>query len=71
MPRRSRLAVLILGPLLVASLPAQTRLAMPLTLTSPAFHAGAVLPQRFSCDGAGVSPPLDWSGVPAGTRSWH
>ncbi|AOZ04028.1 phosphatidylethanolamine-binding protein [Cupriavidus sp. USMAHM13] len=42
---------------------------MPLTLTSPAFHAGAVLPQRFSCDGAGVSPPLDWSGVPAGTRS--
>lgn len=37
-----------------------------LTLSSPAFANGARLPERFTADGAGVSPPLAWSGVPAG-----
>ena len=26
------------------------------------------MPRRFTCDGAGVSPPLEWSGTPSGTR---
>ena len=38
-------------------------------LTSPAFAPGAPIPQRFTCDGEDVSPPLEWSGVPAGTGS--
>jgi Raf kinase inhibitor-like YbhB/YbcL family protein len=38
-----------------------------LTLSSPAFADGARLPERFTADGAGVSPPLLWSGVPQGT----
>ena len=29
----------------------------------------ARLPQRFTADGAGVSPPLSWDAVPAGTAS--
>ncbi|MGK6323342.1 YbhB/YbcL family Raf kinase inhibitor-like protein [Sphingomonas sp. DT-51] len=37
-----------------------------LTLSSPAFADGARLPERFTADGEGVSPPLTWSGVPAG-----
>ncbi|MBB3474959.1 YbhB/YbcL family Raf kinase inhibitor-like protein [Sphingomonas sp. BK345] len=37
-----------------------------LTLSSPAFADGARLPERFTADGAGVSPPLTWTGVPAG-----
>lgn len=36
-----------------------------ITLASPAFANGARLPQRFTADGAGVSPPLHWTGVPA------
>jgi len=39
-----------------------------LKLTSPAFADGGTLPTRFTCAGKGVSPPLAWSGVPAGTR---
>ena len=39
-----------------------------LTLTSPAFADGARLPERFTADGAGVSPPLTWTGAPAGAR---
>ena len=38
-----------------------------LALTSPAFADGARLPERFTADGAGVSPPLLWGAPPAGT----
>lgn len=34
-------------------------------LRSPAFANGARMPERFTADGPGVSPPLFWSGVPA------
>lgn len=36
-----------------------------LHLASAAFANGARLPERFTADGVGVSPPLFWSGVPA------
>jgi len=39
-------------------------------LTSPAFQNGATIPRRFTCDGENVSPPLQWSGAPAETRSF-
>ncbi|MGH8501126.1 MAG: YbhB/YbcL family Raf kinase inhibitor-like protein [Gammaproteobacteria bacterium] len=42
---------------------------MALTLTSPAFTHKGTIPARFTCDGANVSPGLNWSGLPAGTRS--
>ncbi|ROR34575.1 PBP family phospholipid-binding protein [Inmirania thermothiophila] len=42
---------------------------MALTLTSPAFGDGDEIHARYTCDGDDVSPPLAWSGVPAGTRS--
>ncbi len=42
---------------------------MPLTLTSPAFGDKGTIPPRYTCDGANVSPPLAWSGLPQQTRS--
>lgn len=39
-----------------------------ITLTSPAFADGGRLPDRFTADGAGASPPLTWAGAPEGTR---
>ena len=38
-------------------------------LTSTAFTEGAAIPAKHTCDAKNVSPPLKWSGVPAGTRS--
>jgi Raf kinase inhibitor-like YbhB/YbcL family protein len=38
-----------------------------ITLTSPAFTEEGTIPRRFTCDGAQKSPPLRWSGVPAGS----
>lgn len=37
-----------------------------ITVSSLAFLAGDPLPSRFTADGEGVSPPLEWRGVPAG-----
>ena len=43
--------------------------AAPFTLISPAFADGAVIPARFA-EESPVSPPLVWSGVPSGARSF-
>lgn len=42
---------------------------MSLTITSSAFDAGASIPAAFTCEGDDLSPPLAWSGVPAGAKS--
>jgi Raf kinase inhibitor-like YbhB/YbcL family protein len=38
-------------------------------LVSSAFADGSAIPRRFTCDGENLSPPLQWCGAPAGTRS--
>ena len=38
-------------------------------IASTAFANGAAIPERFTCDGANLSPPLDWHDVPAGELS--
>jgi Raf kinase inhibitor-like YbhB/YbcL family protein len=35
-----------------------------LKLTSTAFKEGEAIPRGYTCDGANVSPPLEWTGVP-------
>ncbi len=42
---------------------------MAMTLTSPAFAHEGGIPKRHTCDGADLSPPLVFSGVPAGAAS--
>jgi Raf kinase inhibitor-like YbhB/YbcL family protein len=42
---------------------------MTLKLTSSAFADGGAIPRKYTCQGADVSPPLAWEGVPAGTKS--
>lgn len=42
---------------------------MEIKITSTAFSEGSIIPKRYTCDGEDVSPPLEWSGVPEGTKS--
>ena len=42
---------------------------MTFNLTSPAFAANGSIPAKYTCEGADISPPLEWSGAPSGTRS--
>ena len=43
--------------------------AMPLIVTSQSFMHDRTIPARHTCDGPNISPPLAWSGTPAGTKS--
>lgn len=38
-------------------------------LTSSAFNEGAMIPGKYTCDGADVSPPLKCGELPDGTKS--
>jgi hypothetical protein len=42
---------------------------MALQVKSSAFSEGDSIPAQYTCDGKDVSPPLSWSGIPAGTKS--
>lgn len=41
-----------------------------LKLSSPAFKHHTRIPDKYTSNGEDVAPPLEWSGVPAGTRSF-
>src|SRR5437879_6301202 len=41
---------------------------MSLKLTSSAFAEGEVIPEKYTCDGENISPPLAWSDLPSGTK---
>lgn len=49
--------------------PIDVQAAQSLELKSTSFSNG-IIPSRITCDGAGESPSLDWSGAPAGTKSF-
>jgi Raf kinase inhibitor-like YbhB/YbcL family protein len=39
-------------------------------IRSSAFKPNEIVPKPYTCDGLNISPPLTWSGVPAGTESF-
>ena len=42
---------------------------MAIKITSTAFSDGAEIPVQYTCDGANLSPPLSWTGVPPEAKS--
>jgi Raf kinase inhibitor-like YbhB/YbcL family protein len=44
--------------------------AMSFEFTSTAFTGGGGIPEKYTCDGADVSPALNWHDAPAGTQSF-
>ena len=39
-------------------------------LASSAFAPNGSIPTKYTCEGAGISPPLVWSGAPVSTKSF-
>ena len=69
----------ILGHSLRAARPGLEKLVMnrpeflgvreSIELASPAFHDRGAIPAKYAADGEGLSPPLEWNGVPPFTRT--
>lgn len=43
---------------------------MSISLISTAFTHHGEMPQRYTCDGQNISPPLAWSGMPTEVKSF-
>jgi Raf kinase inhibitor-like YbhB/YbcL family protein len=43
---------------------------MPFKLLSSAFAEGGAIPRMHTCEGSDLSPALEWSGEPSGTKSF-
>lgn len=70
LPRmRSIIANLLLGSILFAVMEVSA-MNGSLQLHSSAYQNNAAMPARFTCSGKDISPPLQWSGAPDGTRSF-
>jgi hypothetical protein len=59
----------LLAFLVCAALSARPAGADEFRLTSPAFANGQEIPEKFTCQGGNVSPPLAWTAPPPGTKS--
>ena len=59
----------VAAALVLAALLAAPGGGKAMNLASSAFPPGGSIPPRVTCDGANVSPPLEWSGVPAQAKS--
>ncbi|HTN93851.1 MAG TPA: YbhB/YbcL family Raf kinase inhibitor-like protein [Gallionella sp.] len=42
---------------------------MSMMITSPSFKHNGTIPSIHTCDGPNISPQLEWTGLPAGTKS--
>jgi phosphatidylethanolamine-binding protein (PEBP) family uncharacterized protein len=40
-----------------------------MSISSPAFERNGAIPTQYTCDGADISPPLQWQNVPSGAAA--
>jgi Raf kinase inhibitor-like YbhB/YbcL family protein len=60
--------VLLIALIILMTLDKEVCQAME--LTSPNFEHQAKIPKKFTCDGGDISPVLEWTDVPEGTKSF-
>jgi phosphatidylethanolamine-binding protein (PEBP) family uncharacterized protein len=55
------------GPTATTAAPTAVSSIGTFELTSTAYVDGGTIPDKYSCNGDGISPPLAWQGAPAST----
>ena len=72
MKRRTVLAIMLMTGMVVSGSDAcgrEVRGMGNLLISSPAFGHNARIPDKYTCDGGDVNPPLTMENVPAGAKS--
>ena len=59
-----------IGLVVTAAAPVLAQTPATITVTSPTLKANETVPVDHTADGRNVSPALNWSGAPAGTRQF-
>lgn len=60
----------LLRPLAAPDLIVSAQAGVMFRLQSGAFQDRQPIPPRYGCEGQDISPPLSWTGAPAGTQSF-
>jgi Raf kinase inhibitor-like YbhB/YbcL family protein len=55
--------------IIILTLPYATARGGTMKLISSAFEEGGLIPEKYTCDGTDMSPPLKWDSLPEGTKS--
>src|ERR1700741_5072679 len=66
---QAALTLILIVSLAVGNLWSQGGHTMQFVLKTTAFAERGAIPQKYTCDGADLSPQLTWSDPPAGTQS--
>ena len=66
---RTLILSICLGAVLLSCGHAQIQPEMLMTIESPAFGEGAMIPREYTCEGDDVSPPLRFGRVPEAAKS--
>jgi len=61
--------MILLLLLLITGIPYLETKGDAMRITSAAFKEGEMIPQKYTCDGDDISPPLSWEGVPSNAKS--
>jgi Raf kinase inhibitor-like YbhB/YbcL family protein len=64
---RKACGIMAIAPLFVLAL--TTKASAQITVSSPAFQAGGMIPAQFTCKGANQNPPLQFGGIPKEAKS--
>jgi Raf kinase inhibitor-like YbhB/YbcL family protein len=64
--------VLVIGVVnsIIAQNQRKHKMVKEMHIRSSAFEQNGVIPSKYTCDGINVSPALEWSGFPSGTKSF-
>lgn len=65
-----KILIFLLLILFTMSLSAAEGRKKKMKIVSTAFKHEALIPAKYTCDGANVSPELNWSGAPENTKSY-
>ena len=69
MTKRTRLSALVALAIAAPFCSVAKEDTAMLKLSSTAIQQGQPIPKKYTCEGGDLSPPLQWSGAPPGTRS--